>query len=194
MRISDTPSAEPFSMLKWLIFQREREKERVKCQKAFIMYTTLNGISPDCIQTIINTLTSNINDRELRSSKITGSLDCLRRKKSREKKDRKDSRERRAELKLTDSNKNIVTKQIAGYCIFSVKRCPSDPINFIPDGTAMTSKQAFFYGDRVDFICNIGMVVKDSAKAIGAVTCESDGQWNTRPSCESKHTLYSVKA
>ena len=58
----DTPSAELFAELKWLTFP-----ERVKFQKAIMMYRTMNNLNPHILM-ITNEYTNEIHDRCLRST------------------------------------------------------------------------------------------------------------------------------
>ena len=57
-----TPSKALFCELKWLIFP-----ERVKFQKAVLLYKVFNDLAPDYLGNVF-TFTSNIHDRSLRSS------------------------------------------------------------------------------------------------------------------------------
>lgn len=67
-----------------------------------------------------------------------------------------------------------------------VKKCPADYITSLSNGKLLTSQTAFFYGDIISYICNIGTLVSGSAKNVGMVTCNSTGQWTSRPACEGK--------
>jgi hypothetical protein len=72
-------------------------------------------------------------------------------------------------------------------CISSaVKKCESDNVLNIAGGKALTSATSFYYGDKVEILCNIGVFASGTSNPNITITCGIDGQWNQRPVCDGK--------
>lgn len=56
----------------------------------------------------------------------------------------------------------------------------------------MTSQTSFFHGDIISYICDVGFLVNGSAKNVGMVTCNNNGQWSSTPACEGKCALLTL--
>ena len=77
-------------------------------------------------------------------------------------------------------------------CSFPVKKCPANYISSFFNGKLMTYQSAFFYGDIISYICDVGFTVSGSLVNVGMVTCENDGTWSSTPACESMIIVFIV--
>lgn len=68
-----------------------------------------------------------------------------------------------------------------------VKSCKAFEVLALVNGKALTSRKIFFYGDTVEYICNIGYYVTGTTKGSMNTTCNVEGEWTVKPSCEGKY-------